>query len=160
MPPTYGAYVMTGNAFTELEPVGIRAPDIRVAISPQVKLPERPALTTTRPTFMIYERTPPSVSRAEARAMAKISRVFGGEKADSTWIIRNISTPLRVVMDPDRSDVLMISPNADVELKPGRYALVVGNNAYDFTIPGTPDNTVHCLEQTVATNGTFYSPCK
>jgi hypothetical protein len=160
MPATYGAFAVVGENFVELEPVGIRPPDIRVAVSTQLKLPERAALKTTTPTFMVYERFPPSVARAEARVMAKIFRVFGGDNAEPTWVIRNMSTPFRVVMDSERTDVLMVSPNADVELKPGRYALVVGTNAYDFTIAGTADSATHCLEQIVATNGTFYSPCK
>lgn len=95
--------------------------------------------------------------------MARISRVRGDSDSSnpaSTWVVRNITTPLRVLMDSERPDILMVSPNADVELKPGRYALVVGNNAFDFTIAGKTDEAVHCLEQVIGMNGTFYSPCK
>lgn len=162
MPSAYGAFAVMGDEFIELQPIGIRAPDIRVAVSSQIKLPNRAVLNTTTPTFMVYERLPPAVARAEARVMAKISRVRGDEPGnpETTWVVRNMSTPFRVLMDSERADVLMVSPNADVELKPGRYALVIGNNAFDFTIAGKADDAVHCLEQVVGMNGTFYSPCK
>lgn len=163
MPPAYGAFAVVGEDFVELQPIGIRPPDIRVAVSSQVKLPERAILSTNMPTFMVYERFPPAVARAEARVMARISRVRGDSDSSnpaSTWVVRNITTPLRVLMDSERPDILMVSPNADVELKPGRYALVVGNNAFDFTIAGKTDEAVHCLEQVIGMNGTFYSPCK
>jgi hypothetical protein len=163
MPPAYGAFAVVGEDFVELQPIGIRPPDIRVAVSSQVKLPERAILSTNMPTFMVYERFPPAVARAEARVMARISRVRGDSDSSnpaSTWVVRNITTPFRVLMDSERPDILMVSPNADVELKPGRYALVVGNNAFDFTIAGKTDEAVHCLEQVIGMNGTFYSPCK
>lgn len=53
MPPAYGAFAVVGEDFVELQPIGIRPPDIRVAVSSQVKLPERAILSTNMPTFMV-----------------------------------------------------------------------------------------------------------
>jgi hypothetical protein len=48
----------------------------------------------------------------------------------------------------------------DGVLSPGRYALVVKGQAFDFTIEGTVTDKQHCLERLTAANGTFYSQCQ
>jgi hypothetical protein len=51
-------------------------------------------------------------------------------------------------------------PGAPSAPTPGRYALVVKGQAYDFTVAGEITETAQCLERTEAANGTFYSECR
>ncbi len=44
-------------------------------------------------------------------------------------------------------------------LTPGRYALVVKNQACDLTVNGEIIDPKQCIERIVATNGSFYSDC-
>jgi len=48
------------------------------------------------------------------------------------------------------------SEDPALELTPGRYALVLKNQAYDFTIEGQIIDPKQCIERIVATDGTFY----
>ena len=52
------------------------------------------------------------------------------------------------------------SENPALDLTPGRYALVLKTQAYDFTVEGQPVDPKQCIERIVATNGTFYADCK
>jgi hypothetical protein len=47
-----------------------------------------------------------------------------------------------------------------LELTPGRYALVLKNQSYDFSVEGEPVDPRQCIERIVTSNGTFYSDCK
>jgi hypothetical protein len=47
------------------------------------------------------------------------------------------------------------SEDRALELTPGRDALVLKTQAYDFTIEGNPVDPKQCIERIVATNGTF-----
>jgi hypothetical protein len=52
------------------------------------------------------------------------------------------------------------SKDPDASLSPGRYALVVKSQAYDFTVAGTVTDDRQCLTRLAAANGTFYSACQ
>ena len=75
-------------------------------------------------------------------------------------MIRNISFPYRtapVKENPEMYEVQGKDP--DVALTPGRYALVIKGQAYDFTVAGTVTDDRQCLARLAAANGTFYSAC-
>jgi hypothetical protein len=55
-------------------------------------------------------------------------------------------------------EVLSEDPNS--ALTPGRYALVLKGQAYDFSVAGPVTDPKQCLEQLEATNGIFYSECR
>ena len=52
------------------------------------------------------------------------------------------------------------SEDPGLELTPGRYALVLKNQSYDFSVEGQPVDSKQCIERIVASNGTYYSDCK
>jgi hypothetical protein len=52
------------------------------------------------------------------------------------------------------------SEDPALELTPGRYALVLKTQAYDFSVEGESTDPKQCIERIVAANGTFYSDCK
>jgi hypothetical protein len=75
--------------------------------------------------------------------------------------MRNISFPFRASPVAESPDMYELHGDDDAaELTPGRYALVLKNTAYDFSIAGKPVDPRQCLERVVATNGTFYSECR
>jgi hypothetical protein len=78
-----------------------------------------------------------------------------------TWNIRNLSYELRVRPIPGNPEMLLIqAENSDFALPAGRYALVLKNEGYDFTVAGNVTAPGQCLEQTEAANGIFYSDCQ
>jgi hypothetical protein len=52
------------------------------------------------------------------------------------------------------------SEDPTLDLTPGRYALVLKNQAYDFNVDGTIVDSRQCIERIVATNGAFYTDCR
>jgi hypothetical protein len=75
--------------------------------------------------------------------------------------MRNISIPYRTAPKKDNPDMYEVrSETPDVPLAPGRYALVLKGQAYDFSVAGPVTDPRHCLERLVADNGQFYSECK
>jgi len=63
---------------------------------------------------------------------------------------RRSATNRRCFIRPESSDFV---------LAPGRYAMVIKDLAYDFTVAGESTDPAHCLERTEAANGNFYSEC-
>jgi len=54
----------------------------------------------------------------------------------------------------------VVGETPDSVLTPGRYALVLKGQAYDFSVAGNISDPRQCLERMAATNGQFYSPCQ
>ena len=52
------------------------------------------------------------------------------------------------------------SEDPALELPPGRYALVLKTQAYDFSVEGNVTDPRQCIERTIGTTGMFYSNCK
>jgi hypothetical protein len=169
-PTDYGVYVITNDSLAELQLLPGRAPDIRVAVSAALKVPSRTLLPNGHPKFIVFRRDgATNVSdRAELRVVAKIAREFSagsaGKKLDDTdvtWVIRNISFPFRASPLPDSPEMYELhSEDPALELTPGRYALIVKNQAYDFSVEGQISDLKQCIERIVASNGTFYADCK
>ena len=60
----------------------------------------------------------------------------------------------------DNPAMVVIRPQkAEFVLPPGRYALVVKKEAYDFTVDGPIRDPAHCLERTDALGAAVYSEC-
>ena len=82
-------------------------------------------------------------------------------KLDDSWVIRNISIPYRTAPNRDNPDMYEVqNEHAEAALPPGRYALVLKGQAYDFSVAGPLSDPRQCLERLAATNGQFYSECK
>jgi hypothetical protein len=76
-------------------------------------------------------------------------------------VIRNIAIPYRTAPKKDDPDMYEVQgEDPDKPLAPGRYALVLKGQAYDFTVEGETTDLRHCLERMAATNGQFYSECQ
>jgi len=167
-PTDYGVYAISNDSLAELQLLPGRPPDIRVAVSAALKMPSAIVLPNGHPRFIVFRRDLANMSdRAEVRIVAKIAREFSagaaGKKPEDgdTWVIRNVSFPFRSSPAPDNPDMFELhSEDPALELTAGRYALVLKNQAYDFSVEGEPVDSRQCLERIVTTNGTFYTDCK
>jgi hypothetical protein len=168
-PTDYGVYAVDNDSLIELQPLPGRAPDIRVAVSAALKMPGHTVLPNGHPKFIVFRRDIAAnfSDRTEVRIVARIAREFSAEAAGKkpedgdTWVIRNASFPFRTSPLPDNPEMYELhSEDPALELTPGRYALVLKTQAYDFTVEGNPVDPKQCIERIVATNGTFYTDCK
>jgi hypothetical protein len=168
-PTDYGVYALSNDSLIELQLLPGEPPDIRVAISADLKVPSRTILPNGHPKFIVFRKDiASSVSdHADVRVVAKIYREFApgvaGKKpsGEDVWVMRNVAFPFRV--SPVKDDPQMYelhSADPALELSPGRYALVLKNEAYDFSVEGQPVDPKQCMERIVGSNGTFYSDCK
>jgi hypothetical protein len=169
-PTDYGVYAVSNDSLTELQLLPGRPPDIRVAVSAALTIPNRTFLPNGHPKFIVFRRdVATNISdRAEVRIMAKVTREFSAEvigkkpaDGDETWVIRNVSFPFRSSPLNDNPEMFEIhSEDPALELTPGRYALVLKNQAYGFSVEGETVDPRHCIERIVSSSGTFYSDCK
>ena len=169
-PNDYGVYAISNDSLAELQLLPSRPPDIRVAVSAALKVPSQTMLPNGHPKFIVFRRDAATnvADRAEVRMVAKVAREFSAEAAgkkldedDGTWVIRNVSFPFRSSPVPDSPEMYELhSEDPALELTPGRYALILRSQAYDFTVEGTVVDSRHCIERVVAANGTFYTDCK
>jgi hypothetical protein len=171
LPTSFGIYAVSQDKLYELDLLPGRAPDMRVAISPLITTHSRTTLPDGHLTFIVYRRDSAinAADRAEVRLIARIAREMSFDKdgkqiaseAGDNWVMRNISIRYRTAPKKDNPDMYEVqSENPDTPLPPGRYALVLKGQAYDFSVAGLVTDPRQCLERLVATNGQFYSECK
>lgn len=169
-PTDYGIYAVADNRLVELPLLPGKAPDIRVAVSAALKAPSPTVLPNGHPKFVVFRRdsSANAADRAEVRILARVSREFSAEAAgkrpddsDATWVIRNVSFPFRSSPLPNAPEMYELhSEDPELELAPGRYALILRGQAYDFTVPGEITDARHCIERVVLTTGVLYTDCK
>lgn len=171
LPTSFGVYAVDGEKLYELDPLQGRAPDIRVAVSAVILTPSKTTLPDGNVKFIVFRRDSGNSApdQADVRVVAKIDQATTFDaagkpvtgKAEENWVIRNISFPYRtapVKENPEMYEVQGKDP--DVALTPGRYALVIKGQAYDFTVAGAVTDGRQCLARLAAANGTFYSACQ
>ena len=82
-------------------------------------------------------------------------------KVDGIWATRNVAYDYRVAPLAEQPEMLVMeSDSPDFVLPAGRFGMVLKDVVYDFTVAGDVSEPAHCLERTVASNGTFYSECR
>jgi hypothetical protein len=171
LPTDYGTYALVDDQpLAELSAIGVMAPDMRIAISPEFKKPDRPHLANGHVKFIVFRRDAANAvaERVEVRVVAKIAREFSTDAAGKTLsggedvgVIRNFSYPFRVSPIPGAAETYELhASDSDLELPPGHYVLSLGTQAYYFQVDGEITDSRQCLERVVAGNGTFYVPCK
>jgi hypothetical protein len=171
LPTAYGIYAVNSGKLYELEMLQGRVPDARVAISAAIIKPSETILPNGHLRFIVFRRD--SATNApdltEVRVIARVTQAVTFDAAgkpivsptDDTWVMRNISFPYRASPlkdDPQMYEIQSREP--DAELSPGRYALVLKGQAFDFTVDGQITDKRQCLQRMVASNGTFYSECQ
>jgi hypothetical protein len=170
LPTDYGIYAQIDDkSLAELNAIGVMAPDMRIAISPEFKKPDRPHLPNGHVKFIVFRRDISNVipERLEVRVVAKVREFStnaankassGGEDAG---VIRNFSYPFRIAPIPGKPEMYELhASDAELELPPGHYVLSLGPQAYYFQVDGEITDPRQCLERVAAGNGTFYAPCQ
>lgn len=171
MPTAYGIYAISQDKLYELEMLPGRVPDMRVAVSAAIATPSKTTLPDGHLRFVVYRRDSATnaADRAEIRLVAKVAQETtfnpAGKavvaKVDDTWVIRNISIPFRTAPSKDSPDMYEVQrEDTEAPLAPGRYALVIKGQAYDFSVGGQITDRRQCLERLAASNGQFYSECQ
>jgi hypothetical protein len=170
LPTSFGVYGVSDDKLFELSMLPSKAQDMRVSISPTAGISNQPNLPNGRVKFIVYRREAAlSIpERAEVRIIAKVTRAISFDAAgkqvvatDDGWYIRNISFPYRVTPIKENPEMFEIrTENDEKELSPGRYALILKGQVYDFIVDGKTTDPKHCLERLTAANGTFVSECK
>jgi hypothetical protein len=171
LPSDYGIYALSNGALTELNVLPARVPDKRIAMSTPVTQPSRTTVADGRTRFVLFRRdlAENAPDRVEIRVVARVVRAltFDAKGRSSfspvtdAWNIRNLAYELRVRPIAGNPEMLLVqSEKADFALPAGRYALVLGDRGYDFTVAGNVTDVAQCLERTDAANGEFYSECQ
>ena len=171
LPTTFGVYAVSDGKLYPLELLPGRAPNPRVAISPAISTPSKTMLPDRHIKFIVFRRDSATnaLDRAEVRLIAKITQSMKFDpagkpiitKADDSWVIRNISYPYQTAPLKGQADMYeVLGEDADKSLPPGRYALILKGEAYDFSIAGEITDSRQCLESVAAANGSFYSECR
>jgi len=170
LPSDYGIYALIDDkSLAELTAIAVMAPDMRIAISPEFKKPDKPHLPNGRVKFIVFRRDISNVipERVEVRVVAKVKE-FSTDAAgkapaggDDVGVIRNFTYPLRISPIPGKAEMYELhSGDSELELPPGHYVLSLGTQAYYFQVDGEIADPRQCLERVVAGNGTFYAPCR
>ena len=169
LPSHFGAFAIADGRLTELRLLRGTMPDSRVAISSAIRDESETVLPDGRLKFIVYRRDLPGSmpARAEVRVIARVKKYLASsEQRESAaaesdhWVIRNIAFPYRIAPVQGAPDMYEVESEAlDFSLAPGRYALVWKGVGYDFVVAGNASSK-HCLEQTTAVNGVFYSECR
>jgi hypothetical protein len=170
-PDSYGLYAVNNGRLTRLEPMGVRIPDAQIALPALITKPSPVTLPDGRVRFIAYQRdlaTSAPVT-ASIRTIARVVRTLtfaatGKSKVtpvQDTWAIRAVSGEMAIAPVPGSPEMMLIkSPEPDLALLPGRYMLVFGNQAYDFTVDGEVTDPAQCLERAETQNGDVYTECR
>jgi hypothetical protein len=171
LPDLYGVYAVSAGQLVELEALPGQVPDPRVAMSGVISQPSRVTLPDGRVAFIVFRRdVATSISeRVPIRVVAKVKREleFGpageprGTRRGDSWTIRNVSFDIHVAPIERNRDMVLLRPkSADFTLSPGRYALLLKGQAYDFAVAGPITDPAQCLERVEAANGSFFHECQ
>ncbi|UGY13146.1 hypothetical protein [Bradyrhizobium septentrionale] len=170
LPTAYGVYAESGGRLYELQMIQGRAPDPRIAISAAITRPSETALPDGHLRFIVFRREGSSGASdpIDVRLIARVTQqtTFDAtgkpvvSQGDDTWVIRNISIPFRAAPLSEDPQMFEVQPRDDAPLSPGRYALILKAQAYDFTVEGAVTDKRHCLQRLAAANGVFYSECE
>jgi hypothetical protein len=170
LPSIYGVYAVSEGKLYELEPLAMKVPDPRVAISAMVSSPSRVTVPNGKLAFVVYRRdlvssAPDSVSiRIVARVMREMKFPQSGPPkivtVEGAWAIRSNSFEFGVAPLKNNSEMILLRPpNSQFSLPPGRYALVLKGQGYDFSVAGQMTDSAQCLERTDTLGGAVYSEC-
>jgi hypothetical protein len=171
LPTVYGVYAVSEGKLYELDPLPLKVPDPRVAISAMISNTSHVTIPDGKVQFIIFRRDLVSSAPTEVfvRVVARVAREMkfnaGGPPTttniDGEWTVRSKSYVFRVAPVGDSPEMIVLRPAASQSaLSPGRYALVLAGKGYDFTIEGQITDTAQCVERSNVVGGTIYSECR
>ena len=171
LPAVYGVYAVSQGKLYGLQPLAMKVPDPRVAISAMISSPSRIELPDGKLAFIVYRRdlqsnAPDTVPvRVVARVMRELK--FAADKPPTAvkiagqWAIRSKSYQFAVAPIKNQPEMIMLRPrDPQFAFSPGRYALVFKGEGYDFSVAGQLADAAQCLERTEALGGIVYTQCR
>jgi hypothetical protein len=171
LPHAYGVYAVDRKNLVNLGLLPIRVPDRRVGMSALISTPSDGTLSDGRLRFIAFRRdlinnAPDTVMvRVVARVMHALTFDAQGKATIKnialSWAVRSNAYEMKVSPIAGQPEMILIEPaKADFSFPAGRYALVLPNAAYDFTVAGRITDAAHCLERTDALNMPVYNECR
>jgi hypothetical protein len=172
-PTVYGVYAIDENQLMALEQIQGAPVDPRTRNQLKITQPGRTVISGPMPKFVVYRRGLASSApdNVKVRVAARIahSMVFDSNgkpvittPESATWLIRNDQGyELRVSPVPDNAEMIELrSESPDFSYPPGRYELMLGEQAFDFVIAGEVLEPAHCVEGVATGRGPVFYECK
>lgn len=170
-PRAFGVYAMSAGRLTDLATLPFKVPDPRIGVSAMISHPAAVTLPNGHLDFIAFQRE--LIDNAPDRASVRvIARVMHALTFDATghakiadiagpWAVRDKSYDMRVGPVSGHPDMISIRPaDPNFTFPPGRYALVLGDTGYDFSVAGPISDPIQCLERTDAVNAPIYNECR
>lgn len=167
VPSGYGIYALNNGRLTELEPLPIRVPDQRVAISGVISSPSSTRLPNGRIQFVAYRRdlVNNAPQKVVVRVVAQIIDIPAGSKESAvsdnvSWAVRNTSYEMKVTPVKGKPEMILIHAGAPNFLfPPGRYGLVLKAVAYDFSVDGPITDPAQCIQRNNELDAPIVTQC-
>jgi hypothetical protein len=172
-PTVYGVYAIDENQLMALEQIQGTPVDPRTPKQLKITQPGRTVISGPTPKFVVYRRglasSAPDNVRVRVAARIAHSMIFDSNgkpvittPETTTWLIRNDQGyELRVAPVPDNAEMIELrSENPDFSYPPGRYELMLGEQAFDFVIAGEVSEPAHCVEGVATGRGPIFYECK
>lgn len=149
IPVDYGVYALANGQLTELEPLPVKVSDRTLAIPGIISTASKSKLPNGRIRFVVFKRelvnNAPEKIVVRALAEAGTSALNRGAETAATSgagdppAFRNISYEMKVApVDGNPAMIVVRSANPDFSFPAGRYALILRNLAYDFSVDRPP----------------------
>jgi hypothetical protein len=172
-PTAYGVYAIDENQLMALEQIQATPVDPRTRSQLKITQPSRTVISGSTPKFVVYRRglasSAPDSVKVRVAARIAHSMIFdsNGKPAittpeTATWLIRiDHEYELRVSPVPDSAEMIELRPeNPDFSYAPGRYELMLGEQAFDFVVAGEVLEPAHCVEGIATGRGPVFYECK
>ena len=169
-PAVYGVYAIHDGQLIELNPVATAPVDPRLKTVFQITQPSVTRLATGLLKFVVYRRdlivgAPEKVS---IRVVARLARAMKFDGAGTvvtvpqrdTWIIRSGGYDFRVLPVSDDREMILVRPeDPEFAIPPGRYALMLNGQPYDFRVEGLVTDPAQCVESFPTARGPIFYDC-
>jgi hypothetical protein len=141
IPSSYGVYALSAGHLIELRPLSIKVPNRLMPISITIESTSVAKLANGRTQFVVFRRDMANNApeKVHVRRVAQIARASREPDAvpdgGDTWTITDTTYEMKVSPLEGNPAMILIRPAAPNFAFPvGRYALVLGSTAYDFSV--------------------------
>jgi hypothetical protein len=168
VPASYGVYADLRGKLVEMNSLSVVPFDPRAKTILQVKERNSVQLPDHAPQFFAYRRDflTSAPDRIPLRVVAQLARVMKfdvsgkvvTEVDGNTWILRPSPYELRVAPVADNKEMIKVT-SGDLQLPSGRYALMLNEQYYDFTVEGNVTDAAQCVESAPTARGPIVYDC-
>lgn len=169
-PAAFGVYAIHDHKIVELRALPTAPVDPRLKNVLQTNQPGAVRISSGKLSFLVYERD--FAVRAPEKVPVKIvapivrSMKFDGAGKVATipqsdiWLIRSNGYEFQVVPIANHREMIAVRPeDPEFLIPPGRYALIVNEQPYDFLVDGAVRDPAHCVESVPTARGPVFYDC-